>query len=203
MRTSIILGLAACVLVACGPSNGSIKTAKEARYKADKITLFTAAKNATAAKFEIEKADETRLGFETILRWYNADGLLVSERGGDVRDIPNRAISLKVVVTVLADGDAYVVRVKPLMMRRFKDRPNPDVLSENDPSIPEWMTSKIDLLSVAIHDALAQYEVQSVPGMAPPPTPAPPPDEPQPTPPAAAPDPAAPTPAAPPPAATP
>jgi hypothetical protein len=194
MRTSIIL--AACVLVACGPSNGSIKTAKEARYSGDKIALFNAAKDAAAAKYEIEKADETRLGFETILRWYNADGLLVSERGGDVRDIPNRAISLKVVVTVLADGDAYVVRVKPLMMRRFKDRPNPDVLAENDPSIPEWMTSKIDVLSVAIHDALAKFEVKSVPGMAPPPAPAPPPDEPHPAPPAA-PDP---TPAAPPPA---
>ncbi|HEV7554297.1 MAG TPA: hypothetical protein VGO00_02515 [Kofleriaceae bacterium] len=196
MRSSTILGLAACVLVACGPSTGSIKTAKEARYKGDKLALFNAAKNATAGKFDIEKADETRLGFETVLRWYNADGLLVSERNGDVRDIPDRAISLKVVVTVLADGDAYVVRVKPMMMRRFKDRPNPDVLSENDPSIPEWMMSKIDLLSVAIHDALAPYEVKSVPGAAPPPTPAPPPDEP----PAAPPTAPEPTPAAPPPA---
>jgi hypothetical protein len=196
MRT-LILWLAACVVVACGPSNSSIKTAKEAHYKADKLVLFNATKGALAGKFELEKADETRLGFETILRWYGPEGLLVSERGEDVRDIPDRAISLKLVVTVLADGDSYVVRVKPMMLRRFKDRPNPDVLSETDPSVPEWMTSKIDLVSVAIHDALAQYEVKGVGGMAPPPTAAPPPpDEPQPTP-------AAPAPVAPPPASSP
>ena len=59
-----------------------IKTAKEARYKGDKLALFNAAKNATAGKFDIEKADETRLGFEpehsnveallSNFRWYGA-----------------------------------------------------------------------------------------------------------------------------------
>jgi len=189
MRT-VILWLAACVIAACGPSNTAIKGAKEARYKGDKIAIFGAAKTALASKFDIQKSDETALGAETTLRWYGPDGLLVSERGDDVRDIPDRAISLKLVVTVLADGDAYVVRVKPIMMRRFKDRPNPDVLAETDPSIPEWMTSKIDLVAVAVHDALVQYEVKSPGGMAPSPaSPAPPPpDEPG----SAAPPPAAP-----------
>jgi len=159
MRTLILWLLASAM--ACGPSSGTIKSAKDARYKGDKLEMFEAAKGAVAAKFQLETTDETRLAIETISRWYKPDGLLVSERGGDVRDIPDRAISLKLVVVLAADGDAYVVRVKPMMMRRFKDRPNPDVLGETDPSIPGWLTSKIDLLSLAVHDALAGYEVKS------------------------------------------
>lgn len=178
MRT-VILWLVAVAIAACGPSSGNIKTAKQARYKGDQLQLLAATKAAIASKFELEKVDETSLGMETILRWYNPDGLLASERSDDVRDIPDRAISLKLVVTLLADGDAFVVRVKPLMMRRFKGRPNPDVLTENDPSVPEWMLSKLDLVSVDIHNALAPYEVKS-PGGAMPANPgvSPPPDEP-------------------------
>ena len=161
--------IALLVLAACGPSSSEMKGAKSSRSKGDKLVLFAAAKAATEAKYHLQKSDENALGMQTIGRWYTPEGLGASERDGDMRDVPDRSINIAFVVTLLPDGDAWVVSVKPLMMRFHAGSPKPEPLAENDASVPGWATGKVDQLWFDIHAALAQYEVKTLPGSAPPP----------------------------------
>jgi hypothetical protein len=191
--------LIACALVACGPSNSEVKTAKEAHYRGDKLVMFGALKEAVEAKYKLQKSDETSLGLETVERVYSPEGLLASEGGtgetGKATNksmFPDNAIIMKLIVTMLADGDAYVVRVKPVMLRYHAGMPKPDPLREDDPSLPGWTAGKVDGMQLDIYNALKQYEVKGVGGVAPAPAgpPPPAPDEPAKT----APPPAAPAP---------
>lgn len=194
-----LLALLAVSVIACGPSSKEMAGAKSAHYKGDKLTLFAAAKTATEAKYKLQKSDEVALGFQTEGRWYTPEGLAASERNGDMRDVPDRSINVVLVVRLLPDGDAWVVSVKPIMLRYFAGRPNPDKLTEDDPSVPGWATGKVDNLALEIHEALKQYEVKSLPAAAPPPmAPTPPgaaPEEPKPAAPSEAPGATPPTPA--------
>ncbi len=155
-------------LVACGPSTKEMSGAKTARYHGDKLVLFNAAKTAAEEKYKLEKADETTLGFNTIGRWYTPEGLAAGER--DMRDVPDKSLNIVLVVTLLPEGDDWVVNVKPIMLRYFAGRPNPDKVEPNDPSVPGWAQGKVDGLAFDIHEALKQYEVKTVPQMVPPPT---------------------------------
>lgn len=173
-----LVGLLAILTVACGPSSKEVATAKSARYQGDKLTLFAAVKNAVEAKYKLAKSDETTLGMQTQARWYSPEGLTVSANPDDERDLPDQSIRIALVVTMLPDGDAWVVKVTPLMVRKNKGMPKPDELREGDPTVPGWVDSKVDQLALDIHKALAKYEIQKPGGMAPPPAEAPPPDEP-------------------------
>jgi len=160
------LALVLCVLAACGASSVEVKGAKSAHYKGDKLVIFNAIKEAVAAKYKLEKSDETTLGLQTIGRWFTPEGLAASERG-DMRDVPDRSLNVTLVVTMHADGDAWVVQVTPAYLRYFAGRPNPDKLAPDDPSIPGWATGKVDALAVDVHEALKSYEVQTLPGTIP------------------------------------
>jgi len=76
-------------------------------------------------------------------------------------------LSVAFVITLRPDADAYIVDVKPLMIRYHAGSPKPEPINEDDPSVPGWATGKRDQLALDIHDALKQYEVQSVPQMVP------------------------------------
>jgi hypothetical protein len=168
MRNTIIaLLLAVAGLVACGPSSGELKAAKTAHYKGDKIAMFDAAKQVTESKYHLQKADENALGMQTVGRWYTPEGLAASERGDDMRDVPDKSLNIALVVTLVPDGDAYVVNVKPLMMRYHAGSPQPEPITENDPSVPGWATGKVDSLAMDIHEALKQYEVKQMGGVTP------------------------------------
>jgi len=177
------------VLGACGPSSSELSGAKTAHYTGDKVAMFNAALAATQAKYKIEKADQSALGFQTTGRWYTPEGLAAAESGEDMLHVPDNSLSIAFVVTMRADGAAYIVDVKPLMIRYHAGSPKPEPISEDDPSVPGWATGKRDALALDIHDALKQYEVPSStnptpnaaapspsPSPAPTPTPAPSPD---------------------------
>jgi hypothetical protein len=164
MRNLIVALLVAAFAFACGPSSGQLKAAKTAHYKGDKAEMFNLAKQATEAKYKLQKADEASLGFQTTGRWYTPEGLAASERADDIRDVPDNSLNIALVVTLVPDGDAYVVQVKPLMIRYHAGSPKPEPISENDPSVPGWAQGKVDQLALDIHDALAKYEVKAVGG---------------------------------------
>jgi hypothetical protein len=169
MRNLILTTLAVVALAACGPSSKELSGAKTARYKGDKIAIFNAAKEVVAAKYTIEKSDETVLGLNTTNRWYTPEGLAASER--DMRDVPDKSLGIMFVVKLVPDGENWVVAIEPRVQRYFAGRPNTDKLNVDDPSIPGWATGKIDNLALEINTALKQYEVKSPGGqMAPPPT---------------------------------
>ena len=81
--------------------------------------------------------------------------------------MPDNSLNIALVVTLVPDGDAYVVQVKPLMMRYHAGPPKPEPIGENDPSVPGWATGKVDQLALSIHDALKPYEVQTLGGVTP------------------------------------
>ena len=165
-----LVAILALTIIACGPSSKELAGAKSAHYKGDKLVLFAAAKAATEAKYKLQKSDETTLGMQTDGRWYTPEGLAAGERGGDMRDVPDKSLQIALVVTLQPDGDAWVVNIKPLMIRYHAGSPKPEPVAENDPSVPGWATGKVDQLALDIHDALKQYEVKTLPGQVPPPT---------------------------------
>jgi hypothetical protein len=166
MRNLILAILVALFAVACGP-NAQLTAAKTAHYKGDKQAMFDIAKNTVAENYNIQKADFASMGMQTNGRWYTPEGLAAAESGGDMRVVPDNSINIALVVTFVPDGDAYVVNVKPLMMRYHAGSPKPEPITESDPSVPGWAQGKVDSLAMDIHEALKQYEVKQMGGVTP------------------------------------
>ncbi len=162
-------GLLTLFAAACGPSSKEVATAKAARYQGDKLQLFAATKAAVEGKYTLAKSDETTLGMQTQARWFSPEGLTTSSNPDDERDLPDKSIRISLVVTLLPDGDAWVVNVTPVMLRKNRGMPKPDEVKPGDPSVPGWVDSKVDQLALDIHKALAPYEIKQLGGMAPPP----------------------------------
>ncbi len=156
---NLCVWVALAVLAACGPSSGEMKAARTAHYKGDKLELYRTMRTAVEAKYKIEQSDEQSLLLKTEGRWYTPEGLAASERG-DMRDVPDRSIQIAYLVKVVADGDLWVVDVKPAMLRYHAGSPKPEPMSENDASIPGWAQGKTDQLVFDIHDALKSWEVK-------------------------------------------
>ena len=189
-----LAALLALTLVACGPSSKEVATAKTARYQGDKLAMFAAIKSTVESKYKLTKSDETTLGMQSEGKWYSPEGMVITreggtgtktvDRGGGVSATgndsiyPDNSINLALVVTMLPDGNNWIVKITPVMHRFRVGSPKPDPLREDDPSVPGWATDKVDQLALDIHKALAQYEVKQPGGMAPPPAPGPSPDEP-------------------------
>lgn len=147
-------------LVGCAASNRAVETAKAAHYRGEPVVLLAATKAAVATKYQVAVADETARRIETTARWYTPEGLGASAGGAaDLRDIPDRSIQLKLIVTLVPHGDDWSVSIEPSMLRYFTGRPNPDQLAPGDPSVPGWATGKVEQLYAAIHEALKSYEV--------------------------------------------
>jgi hypothetical protein len=178
----LLLGIAAiAVLAACGPSSQEVASAKLARYKGDKLELFAAVKAKTESKYRLTKSDETTLGMQTEARWFSHEGRAQTRGDGDdIQTLADKSINIALVVTMLPDGDAWVVKVTPVMLRHNSGMPKPEPVKEGDPSLPGWVVSKVDSLALDIHKALGKWAVKRVPGAAPPPPAmtAPAPDEP-------------------------
>ena len=164
---AILVLLLSLLAFACGPSSNELKSAKTARYKGDKIAMFNATKDAVSAKYQLQKSDENALGMQTNGRWYTPEGLAAAESGGDMRVVPDNSLNIALVVTLVPDGDAYVVNVKPLYLRYHAGNPKPEALKDDDISIPGWAQGKVDQLALDIHTALKQYEVPSMGGVTP------------------------------------
>jgi hypothetical protein len=174
-----LVALFTIVAVACGPSSKEVATAKTARYQGDKIAMFQAVKATVEAKYKLAKSDETSLGMQTQPRWFSPEGLAASATSDDARDLPDKSMNVALVVTMLPDGDAWIVKVAPLMLRKNAGMPKPDPVKEGDPSVPGWVDSRVDQLALEIHNALAKYEVKTGgPQVMPAPAPGPTPDEP-------------------------
>ena len=174
------------VLAACGSTGHSdrdVAMAKQARYQGDKLQLFAAVKAATEAKYKLEKSDENTLGMQTTGRWYTPDGLSNSASSESPQEMVDKSINLTLVVELLPEGNNWVVSVRPYMLRFNAGQPKPDKLDPKDPSVPGWVTGKVDELSFAIYQGMRQYEVRAPGGNIPPGPAAPAPAAPGATPP--------------------
>src|SRR5580704_12061572 len=124
VRLPFVLALAlsggslALPLVGCGgASSNEVTTAKSAHYAGDKNTLFKAMADGVKEKYPIDKADGQNYILETVGKWCDPDGLSVSERMDDIRDVPDKSIHIAYIVALVADGNAYVIDIKPKYYR--------------------------------------------------------------------------------------
>jgi hypothetical protein len=168
MRNLVMSVVVVLACAACGPSSSDVSGAKTAHYHGDKTQLLQAAVQAAQAKYRVEKVDQNALSFQTTGRWYTPEGLAAAESGEDMRQVPDKSLSIAFVVTLRPDGDAYVVDIKSLMIRYMAGSPKPEPINEDDPSVPGWATGKKDALALDVHEGLKQWEVQTVPGNVPP-----------------------------------
>jgi hypothetical protein len=194
VRSPVIVSFAlslgfCCGLAACGgASSNEATTARTAHYSGDKMVLFKALADAVKDKYPIDKYDNNALILETVGRWHTDEGDSVSERMDDIRDVPDKGLHIAYVVALVADGNTYVVDIKPKYYRYHRNSPKPEPLKEDDISLHGWVHGKLDAFAVNVHEALKQYEVSGAAAGAPAAAPVPS------TPPASvAPEPAAPT----------
>ena len=157
MRIWIVLVVAA--LAACGASAKQVAGAKLAHYRGDPLVLFAAAKGATEVKYKLASSDETTLRVVTEGRWYSPEGLGLTATMDNLGNVPDRSIFLTLSLQLMTAGDAFVVAVTPTILRYHEGRPNPDKLAADDPSLPGWVSGRLDQLHLEVHDALRTYVV--------------------------------------------
>ncbi len=163
---NLLVSLAVLVAVAaCGPSGRDLGLAKSARYQGDKLVLFGAVKAATESKYKLEQSDETTLSLQTAGKWYGADGSFstwdpTNPKADNRTGVDEQHYNIMLTVRLLPDGDKYVVSVEPTILRSTVGRPNADKLSPKDPSMPGWVTGKVDELAFNIYNSIKQYEVR-------------------------------------------
>lgn len=145
--------------------------AKTARYKGDKLELFAETRAAVEIKHKIAKSDEMQLGIETAARWYTPEGLAANDTG-DVSTLRDKSLHYSIRVALVPDGDAWVVKVTPVINRYNRGIPKPEPVKEGDASLPGWVEDKVNTLALDIYKRLQKFEVKSVPGQVPPPDPA-------------------------------
>ncbi len=146
---------------ACGPNLADVARARNAQYHADPQVLFQGAIAATEGQhYKIREADPNVDVFITLDKVFSAEGETEGVGFGDSIQARDRSIVLTFVVRVVPAGDhGYAVTLEPQVRRMFLDRSNLDDVAMDDPTMPGWVKTRIDELSVAIHDQLAGYEV--------------------------------------------
>jgi hypothetical protein len=168
---NLVLSIAAVatLLCACGASSKEVAMARTARYKGDKLQLFAETKAVVATSYTVTKSDETSLGMQTAAKWFSPEGLTQNPRGEgtEMVDLVDKSINIAMVVELLPDGDAWIVKITPIIARYNRGIPKPEPLKEGDISLPGWVQAKIDTLALDINKGLKKYEVQSVPGPVP------------------------------------
>lgn len=173
LLAALSVAVVSAVLAACGGPSQDVAAVRAAHYKGDAAQMFAAAVNAVNAEIKVAKGDQAKMGFQTIARWYAPDGSVAAEDGADMRTVPNNSLSIVWNVVFRPDGDAYLVDVKPLMVKYIAGSPKPQPITEDDPYIPGWVGERHDKLANELHDALKQWEVPTVPGNVPGAAPAP------------------------------
>jgi hypothetical protein len=175
LSSSLQLTWLLAVIVACGPSAAKLKTAREARYKADPATLYAAVKGVTQVDYQIASSDDSGFVLQTEPRWYTPDGQVDTTHGDNIARLQENSVNFSVVVRLVkADADSYTVSVEPVALRLRGLSSKPEPLDLKDPSAPGWVHGKVQSLQLGLYDRLQQYAVTgaTVPAMVPP---APPP----------------------------
>jgi hypothetical protein len=147
-------------LVACGPSNAEVKTAKSAHYATTAQSLYETAIQVAQQDYKIGETDPENMRFKTAPQMYSAEGGRQSPGAGGYVQFGNGSIRLELLVEVLpADGQQIVV-VTPISYQAIAGSPKPRELAPDDPNLPPWVTGRVDALSVAIYEAAKQHAVQ-------------------------------------------
>lgn len=165
-----VVALVALALCACAGTSKEVAMARTARYQGDKLAIFADLRAAMETSGEtLVKTDETQLLVQTKSKWFSPEGLSQNPRGEgtEMIDLVDKSVNITMVVRMLPDGDYWVVKNEPVIMRYNRGIPKPEPLKEGDISLPGWVQAKFDTLMIDINKGLKKYEVQTVPGPVP------------------------------------
>ena len=139
---------------ACGPSNSELRTAKTAVYNTDGSRLFAIAEQAAGDEnYKLGAVDDGHLTFETVPKWYSAEGDLRSAGADNYTTVANHSVKVSFIVALTASGpNQYVVTVTPHTWQYVSGSPQLRPLEPNDPYLPPWVTGRADTLSMSIYD---------------------------------------------------
>ncbi|MFT3691755.1 MAG: hypothetical protein QM831_01355 [Kofleriaceae bacterium] len=156
MRNAIAL----VVLGACAASTAELNTAKTARYKVDGAQLLQMSEQAAADKnYKIGAVDDGHLQYETVPKWYSAEGDLETAGADDYTTIRPHSVRVSFVVQISqADSNDFVVTVTPHTWQ-FVGTPQLRPLEPADPNLPPWVKGRADALNLAIYDVAKGYVV--------------------------------------------
>lgn len=151
---------------ACGPSNSELRTAKTAVYNTDGSRLLVIAEQAAGEEnYKLGGVDDGHLTFETVPKWYSAEGDLQSAGADNYTLVRGHSVKVSFVVAVTSTGpNQFVVTVTPHTYQYVSGSPQLVPLEPNDPYLPPWVTGRADNLSLMIYDrakGLAQPPVAS------------------------------------------
>lgn len=148
----LVLVLVAAV-VACGPSNAEIKTAKATQYKAAPQTLFDIAIEVAQRDYKLGDVDAQNARFATATQVYNAEGGRQSPGAGGFVQMGGGSIILSLFVEILEAERGQVVVVTPKTFQVVSGSPKPRELQPDDPNMPGWVHGRVDSLAMAIYEA--------------------------------------------------
>jgi hypothetical protein len=139
---------------ACGPSNSELRTAKTAVYNTDGSKLFAIAEQAAGDEnYKLGGVDDGHLTFETVPKWYSAEGDLQSAGADNYTLIHGRSVKVSFVIAVTSVGpNQYAVTVTPHTYQYVSGSPQLQPLEPNDPYLPPWVLGRADTLSLSIYD---------------------------------------------------
>jgi hypothetical protein len=139
---------------ACGPSNSELRTAKTAVYNTDGSRLFGIAEQAAGDEnYKLGAVDDGHLTFETIPKWYSAEGDLQSAGADNYTLIRGHSVKVSFVIAVTSTGpNQYVVTVTPHTYQYVAGSPQLRPLEQGDPYLPPWVNGRADTLSLSIYD---------------------------------------------------
>src|SRR5689334_25412319 len=97
LSVSLQLAWLLAVVVSCGASAAELKTAREARYKADPATLYAGVKAATEGSYKIIASDEAGLMLRTEPRWYTPEGQADTTHGNNIARLQDNSVNFSVM----------------------------------------------------------------------------------------------------------
>ena len=147
------------LVVACGPSNAEIKTAKSTQYSASPQQLFDLAIQVAQRDYKIGEVEAEDGRFATAPQFYNAEGGRQSAGAGGYVQMGGGSILLQLFVEVLESERGHVVVVTPKTFQMVSGSPKPRELAPDDPNLPGWVSGRVDALAMAIYEAAKQHAV--------------------------------------------
>jgi hypothetical protein len=162
MRATICFGFLA-LLVACGPSSGAIRDAREARYNATPEVVWKETLAAVQETYQIDAQEQANGEIRTEAEVYERDGHHEDKNSDDNVMVQGGSVILAFHVAVRGAEGAYYIEVKPLAAEFVSGSPQPRPLEPDDPDMPGWVAGKVDNLYLAINARLKQHQVVMAP----------------------------------------
>ena len=165
MRTMTVL--VGVVMAACGPSATELRGAKTAVYTVDDGSrLLQLAEQAAADEnYKLGAVDDGHLTFETLPRWYSAEGDLQSAGADDYTKVDNHSVRVSFVVAVTeTDMHHFVVTVTPHTWEYVAGSPQLRPLEPEDPNLPPWIHGRADTMSLKIYERAQGYATPAASG---------------------------------------